>query len=107
MNKVTEAKIYSLLGIAMRAGKVVSGDDTTLTELKKGYVKIVIIADDASNNTKKLFKDKSSFRSVPYIHFSTKLQLGLAIGKAPRAVLGIKVSGFANKLKALMEEPKI
>ncbi|MGX4599217.1 L7Ae/L30e/S12e/Gadd45 family ribosomal protein [Faecalimicrobium sp. JNUCC 81] len=107
MNKTTEAKIYSLLGLAMRAGKLVSGDDTTLTELKKGYVKLVIIADDASNNTQKLFKDKSSFRSIPYINFSTKLQLGLAIGKAPRAVLGIKDSGFAKKIKDLMEEPKI
>ena len=104
MNKQTESKIYSLLGLAMRAGKVVSGDDTTLTEIKKGYVKL---ADDASNNTKKLFKDKSSFRSIPYVHFSTKLQLGLAIGKAPRAVLGIKDNGFANKLKALIKEPKI
>ena len=36
MNKQTESKIYSLLGLAMRAGKVVSGDDTTLTEIKKG-----------------------------------------------------------------------
>lgn len=107
MNKQTEAKIYSLLGLAMRAGKVVSGDDTTLTEIKKGYVKLVIIADDASNNTKKLFKDKSSFRSIPYVHFSTKLQLGLAIGKAPRAVLGIKDNGFAKKLKVLIKEPKI
>ena len=105
--KSNEEKIYSYLGLATRAGKIVSGDDSTLLELKRGNVKLVIVATDASNNTKKLFKDKSSFRSVPYIHFSTKLQLGLAIGKAPRAVLGIKDSGFANKLKALMEEPKI
>lgn len=107
MNKQTEAKIYSLLGLAMRAGKVVSGDDTTLKELKKGYVQLVIIADDASNNTKKLFKDKSSFRNVEYVYFSTKLQLGLAIGKAPRAVLGIKDNGFSTKLNALIEELKI
>lgn len=107
MNKTNEAKIYSLLGLAMRAGKLVSGDDTTLMELKKGYIKLVIIADDASKNTQKLFKDKSSFRNVKYVNFSTKLQLGLAIGKAPRAVLGIKDSGFANKLKELMEETKI
>ena len=85
MNKQTEAKIYSLLGLAMRAGKVVSGDDTTLTEIKKGYVKLVIIADDASNNTKKLFKDKSSFRSIPYVHFSTKLLIRISYWKSTKS----------------------
>ena len=105
--KTNEDKIYSFLGLATRAGKIVSGDDSTLLELKKGNVKLVIVAEDASNNTKKLFKDKSSFRNIPYIYFSTKLQLGLAIGKAPRAAIGIKDINFANKIIELMEIPKI
>ena len=66
----------------MRAGKVVSGDDTTLKELKKGKLSLVIVADDASDNTKKLFKDKSSYRKINQIYFATKVELGLAIGKA-------------------------
>lgn len=57
-------KIHSLLGIAMRAGKLVSGEDGTMIDLKKGKLNLVIVAEDASNNTKKLFKDKSSFRHV-------------------------------------------
>ncbi|CEH35267.1 L7Ae/L30e/S12e/Gadd45 family ribosomal protein [Romboutsia lituseburensis] len=105
--KTNENKIYSLLGLATRAGKVVSGDDSTLLELKRGKVKLVIVADDASDNTKKLFKDKSSYRSIPYVYFSTKLQLGLAIGKAPRAALGVKDENFAKTLMELMETTKI
>ena len=100
--KNNEEKIYSFLGLATRAGKVVSGDDSTLLELRRGNVKLVIIADDSSNNTKKLFKDKASFRNIPYVYFSTKLQLGLSIGKAPRAVIGIKDKGFAEKLMELI-----
>ena len=99
--KTNEDKIYSFLGLATRAGKIVSGDDSTLLELKRGNVKLVIVAEDASDNTKKLFKDKSSYRNVPYVYFSSKLQLGLAIGKAPRAVIGIKDEGFAKKLAEL------
>ena len=99
--KSNEEKIYSYLGLATRAGKIVSGDDSTLLELKRGNVKFVIVAEDASNNTKKLFKDKSTYRNVPYVYFSSKLQLGLAIGKAPRAVIGIKDEGFAKKLAEL------
>ena len=96
-------KIHSLLGIAMRAGKLVSGEDGTMIDLKKGKLNLVIVAEDASNNTKKLFKDKSAYRNVAYVYFSTKLQLGLSIGKAPRAVVGVKDEGFANKVIELLK----
>ena len=102
--KTNEDKIYSFLGLATRAGKIVSGDDSTLLELKRGNINLVIVASD---NTKKLFKDKSSYRNVPYVYFSSKLQLGCAIGKAPRAALGVKDINFANKILELMETSKI
>ena len=105
--KTNEDKIYSFLGLATRAGKVVSGDDSTLLDLKKGNIKLIIVAKDASENTKKLFKDKASYRNIPYVYFSNKLQLGYAIGKAPRATLGLKDINFANKILELMEMPKI
>ena len=107
MNKANEAKIYSFLGLAQRAGKLVSGDDSTMLDIKKSRVKLVIVAEDASNNTKKLFKDKTSFRNIACVTYSTKLQLGLAIGKAPRAVMGIKDVSFADKVLELIENTKI
>ena len=96
-------KIHSLLGIAMRAGKLVSGEDGTMIDLKKGKLNLVIVAADASNNTKKLFKDKSSFRHVNCIELSTKSDLGISIGKDSRAVIGIKDIGFANKIIQLID----
>ena len=96
-------KIHSLLGLAMRAGKLVSGEDGTMLDLKKGKLNLVIVADDASNNTKKLFKDKASFRKIPYVYFSSKEGLGLSIGKDSKAVIGIKDVGFATKIKELMD----
>lgn len=96
-------KIRSLLGIAMRAGKLVSGEDGTMIDLKKGKLNLVIVAEDASNNTKKLFKDKSSFRHVNCIELSTKSELGISIGKDSRAVIGIKDIGFANKIIQLID----
>ena len=96
-------KIHSLLGIAMRAGKLVSGEDGTMVDLKKGKLNLVIVAEDASNNTKKLFKDKSSFRHVNCIELSTKSDLGISIGKDSRAVIGIKDIGFANKIIQLID----
>ena len=95
-------KIHSLLGIAMRAGKLVSGEDGTMIDLKKGKLNLVIVAEDASNNTKKLFKDKSSYRKINQIFFSTKVELGLSIGKSPRAVIGIKDKNLSQKIIELM-----
>ena len=100
--KTNEDKIYSFLGLATRAGKIVSGDDSTLLDLKKGNIKLIIVAKDASENTKKLFKDKSAYRKVDQILFSTKVELGLSIGKSPRAVLGIKDKSLSQKILELM-----
>lgn len=94
-------KILSLLGIILRSGNLVSGDDTTLSDLKKGKIKLIIIANDASENTKKLFKDKSEYRNVPYIIDFTKEELGKSIGKSSRAVIGIKNEQFATKIKEI------
>ena len=40
-------KIHSLLGLAMRAGKLVSGEDATMLDLKKGKLNLIIVAGDA------------------------------------------------------------
>ena len=96
-------KLHSLLGLAMRAGKLVSGEDGTMLDLKKNKLNLVIVATDASNNTKKLFKDKSSYRKINQIYFATKVELGLAIGKAPRAVIGIKDKALSQKIIELVQ----
>jgi ribosomal protein L7Ae-like RNA K-turn-binding protein len=95
-------KACSLIGLAFKAGKLVSGEDTTLIELKKNKLSLVIIAEDASDNTKKLFIDKTTFRKVPYIISLSKDDFGIALGKSGRAVIGIKGKGFTNKIKSLL-----
>ena len=101
--KINMDKIHSLLGLAMRAGKLVSGEDATMLDLKKGKLNLIIVAGDASNNTKKLFNDKSSYRKINQIYFATKVELGLAIGKAPRAVIGIKDKALSQKIIELVQ----
>ncbi len=96
-------KIYSLLGLCMKSGNLVSGDDSTLLDIKRNRVHLVLIAEDASENTKKLFKDKCLYRNISYYYFSTKYDLGEAIGKAPRAVIGIRDINFSNKIKELLK----
>ena len=54
-------KIYSLLGLAMRGRNLVSGEFQTEDAVKKGSAMLMIVAEDASAITKKLFHDKCSY----------------------------------------------
>ena len=90
--------ISGLVGIAYRAGKIVSGYELSLQAIQKNKGKIVLIAKDASDNTKKTFFNKSKFYRVPIFEIETKEKLGRAIGKNSRSVLVCTDSGFAKAL---------
>ena len=58
-------KIYGLLGLCQRAGKCKSGEFAVEKSIKSGKSFLVIIPEDASDNTKKKFKNMTTYRSVP------------------------------------------
>ena len=45
-------KALSMLGLAARAGRIVSGEFTVEKEVKSGRAYLVLIAEDASENTR-------------------------------------------------------
>ncbi len=94
----SERNIYSTISLSFKAGFVKSGELQTETSVKDGTALLVIVADDASDNTKKLFRDKTSFYKVPFFVFGTKEELGHAIGKEERSSVAITDSGMANNL---------
>ena len=96
-------KIYSLLGLAMRGRNLVSGEFQTEDAVKKGSAMLVIVAEDASANTKKLFHDKCSYYEVPEYEYGTKEELGWAIGRDLRASVGVWDAGLADALIKQLE----
>lgn len=95
--------VSGLLGIAMKAGKVVSGEEGTLKSIQGGKVRLTLIALDSSENTKKKFADKCQYRGVPYRTVMTKSELGNAIGKETRAVIGILDPNLAKRMIELID----
>lgn len=91
-------KVFSLLGLATKAGKVVSGEFSTEKAIKSGKAFFVMIAEDASNNTKKAFSDSCSYYQVPFAIYGTKEELGHCIGKQMRASLAITEEGFGREI---------
>ena len=89
-------KVLSLIGLAMKAGRCASGEMMTESETKSGRAHLVIIASDASENTKKKFRDMCKFYKVPICIYGDKDTLGHAMGKEFRASLAILDEGFAD-----------
>ena len=96
-------KVLSLLGLAMRGRNLVSGEFQTLDAVKNGSAMLVIIAEDASANTRKLLTDKCKFYEVPIREFGTKNELGRAIGKDLRSSLGVCDAGLADEIVRRLE----
>ncbi len=97
-------KFLSLLGLCQRAGKLVSGELPCEKALKGNKVKLLIISEDASNNTKKKFKNAALSKNVDIICTETKENIGRAIGKDLRSTVAIIDEGFAQQLKNLYEK---
>lgn len=93
-----EDKVFGYLGLATKAGKIASGEFMTEKSVKEGKAKIVIVADDASDNTKKMFRNMCEFYHVPLYIMANKEQLGNAIGKQFRASLAVLDDGFAKAI---------
>lgn len=91
--------VLSLLGLASRARKISCGD-VLLKDIRSQQVFLVIIAQDASENTKKKYTDKCSYYGRDVLIDGTIDDLSAAIGKSNRVAVGIKDKGFADKIKS-------
>lgn len=103
MVQVPVNRIYSFLGLAAKAGRLLSGDDTCDRALKSGKVHLLIVAEDASELTRKTFDDACRFRQVDIRFFGQKQELGRSIGKEVRAVIAVRDAGFAGRLKEMID----
>lgn len=99
-------KIYSMLGLATKARKLVSGDETCEKSIKSLKAFVVIIAEDASDNTKKKFEDMCKYRNIQIRNFGQKDLIGKFIGKDVRAVVVIQDQNFATRIIELIDVAK-
>ena len=95
---IQDRKTFGTLGLAMKSGNVASGEFMTEKAIRSGTAKLVIVAEDASDNTKKKFRNSCSYYQVPMAVFGGKEILGNAIGKEFRASLAVLDQGFASSI---------
>jgi ribosomal protein L7Ae-like RNA K-turn-binding protein len=93
----------SLLGLANRARKIISGEELTVKQIQSGKARLIILSADASANTTKKITDKCNSYEVPCKVVENRHLLGQAIGKEARVVVAVLDDGFAKKLVTLLD----
>ena len=97
-------RFFQLLGLATKAGKTVSGEFAVEQAIKRREACLVIVTEDASENTKKHFCDMCRYRDIPMLIYGSKPNLGKSTGKHERASAAVLDQGFADKLISIKRE---
>ena len=81
-----ETKFLSLLGLCRKAGKLAFGSDNVCDAIRSGSAKLVVLASDASENTKKKIKNCASYYGRRlFVCETDKETLGRRLGRAGEA----------------------
>lgn len=96
-------RILSLISLATKAGKTVSGEFAVEKAVKEKKAKLVIVSIEASDRSKKMYSDMCGFYKVPLYFYGNKEELGHFTGKEFRVSVGILDEGFKNSISKLLE----
>lgn len=91
-------KVLAYLGLGTRGGHTASGEFGVEQSLKRRRARLVIVAEEASENTRKKFRDRCAYRQVPLYFFGTGVQLGRACGKDFRISVAVEDEGLAEAI---------
>lgn len=97
-------RTYTFLGLIQKSGNLTTGTDAVEMDINKKKCKLLIISNDASENTKEKFEKLAKIHNVNYVYFGEKDELGLAIGKSSRTILSIKDENFAKGFLIKLKE---
>ena len=97
-------RILSLLGLCRRAGKLVIGADPCIDSMTKGRARLIIYANDFSQNSLKPVLLQAHRLHVRILEINrAKDELSFSVGRLC-GVLSVEDKGFADKLALLIED---
>ena len=97
-------RVLSLVGLATKARKTVSGEFSTEKAVKDGRAVLVLVSTESSDNTKKKFQNMCTYYEVPVYFNGTKEELGAAMGQEFRASLAVLDEGFGKAIEKLLQQ---
>lgn len=89
-------KIQTMLGFARKSGNLVMGYHTCIFTMKKKKLRLLLIAEDISENTREKIEREAKKWQVLYRFYGSSETLSHAAGTEGRAIFGITDRNFAN-----------
>ena len=93
-------RMLNMLGLCMRAGKIISGEKACVQAVRAGGACAVVLDRAAAKNAVKAVSDACIFHEVPLI-YAPEYELGDAIGKPGRMVAAITDPSMADRILEL------
>ena len=93
-----QTRILNLIGMARKAGSVVSGSNSVLQELAKPSASFLVVATDAAAGTADKILNRAKGADVPFVKMFNKQILGSAVGRDERSHLVLTNKRFAKNL---------
>ena len=92
-------RLYSAIGLCMKAGKAQSGAFAAENTIRAGKAKLVLIESSASPATKDRYARMCAAHGVPLYEVET---VGRAIGKDARIVMAVTDPAFQKMIEGAM-----
>ncbi len=94
---MNEAKIKTLLGLAIRARKLAIGASAVDANIRKRAVRLILLANDAGANTERKICNQLETHEVkcPIIRYQTKDEIGAILNRTDVSVVGVLDRNFA------------
>ncbi|MCI8345941.1 MAG: 50S ribosomal protein L7ae [Clostridia bacterium] len=96
-------KALRMLGLATRAGKISFGTESVIDTITKKKSKLVIVALNASERTKRNIEKTANECNVKMRIYETIETLSKSIGKENKAVISINDINFANEILKIID----
>lgn len=97
-------KFFQFIGLTKRAGKLLEGYNKSEDGIKYNKVKLILISEEVSQNTKDKFKGFCERNKIPMIEEINGEELGRCIGIPKIGVLGVTDFQMSNQLIKLWKE---
>ena len=97
-------KMLSYMGFAAKARKIVNGYNTCVFTMEKRKVKLLIIAADLAENSKKKMISAAKKFNVEYRIFGDSDEMSRMTGTSGKGIFGITDENFANVISKEIDQ---
>jgi ribosomal protein L7Ae-like RNA K-turn-binding protein len=101
VDDATRRRLLGLLGLGVRGRNVLVGVDRVREAVKSGTIRVAVVAQDASHNSREKIEGLLKAKEVPTFWVPSAAELGEVAGRESTTVIGVVEAQLAKGILAL------